>query len=232
MWNYSRWKNSYIFKQYEYNLIYDIYNNIRNDSRVIFMVRHAERWPDDSHIWWLVENGIRQAKSLWKKLTGWRFTDTNSDFYWSTDYKRTHQTSYYVWYGRWYSPFHEDKKIFKKEWMQYNKVLNPIDVISPHYLTQNNLTQNIELKKINKKSVYVINTLCKLTEWHPFSFIVDHDSFLIPMITRVTEWNIKFTRKTWINYLSWVAIIIDDKAKKWEIYPINTLKKKSMELVD
>ena len=48
--------------------------------------------------------------------------------------------------------------------MQYNKVLNPIDVISPHYLTQNNLTEKIELKKINKKSVYVINTLCKLTE--------------------------------------------------------------------
>jgi hypothetical protein len=90
----------------------------------------------------------------------------------------------------------------------------------------------MEFKELNKKSTYVINTLCELTKWHPFSFIVDHDCFLIPMITWVTEWNIKFTRKTWINYLSWVAIIIDDKTKKWEIYPINTLKKRSMELIN
>ena len=227
MWNYSRWENSYEFRQYEYNLIYDIYNNIRSDSRVIFMIRHAERWPDYSHIWWLVENGIRQAKSLWKKLTKWRFTDTDSDFYWSTDYKRTHQTSYYVWYGRWYFPFHKDKKIFRKEWMQYNKVLNPIDVVEPYYLTQ-----DMGFKELNTKSVFVVNNLCELTKWHAFSLIVNHDCFLIPMITWVTEWSIKFTRKTWINYLSWVAIIINDKSKKWEIYPINTLKKKSMELLD
>ena len=227
MWNYSRWENSYKFKQYEYNLIYDVYNNIRNGSRIIFMIRHAERWSDISKDWWLNQNWIRQSKSLWKKLTGWIFMNTHSDFYWSTDYKRTHQTSYYVWYGRWYSPFHEDKKIFKKEWMQYSKVLSHIDIIEPHYLTQ-----DMEFKELGKKCVYIINRLCELTEWHPFSFIVNHDCFLIPMITRVTEWIIKFTRENWINYLSWVAIIVDDKPNNWEIYPINTLKKKSMELVD
>ena len=227
MWNYSRWENSYKFRQYEYNLIYDVYNNIRSGSRVIFMIRHADRWSDVSKEGWLNQNWIRQAKTLWKRLVGWIFSDTDSDFYWSTNYKRTHQTSYYVWYGRWYSPFHEDKKIFKRVWMQYGKVLNPIDVVDPHYLTQ-----DMWFKELNKKSTYVISTLCELTKWHPFSFIVNHDCFLIPMITCMTEWNIKFTKKTWINYLSGVAIIIDDNSKKWEIYPINTLKKKSMELVD
>lgn len=227
MWNYSRWENSYKFRQYEYNLIYDVYNNIRIGSRVIFMIRHAERWSDVSKHWGLNQNWIRQAKSLWKKLIWWRFYCTDSDFYWSTDYMRAHQTAYYVWYYRWYSPFVEDKKLFKKEWMLYNKVLNPIDIVEPHYLNQ-----DMGFKELSKKSIYVINSICELTEWHPFSFIVNHDCFLIPMITWVTEWNIKFTKKTWINYLSWVAIIINDRLKKWEIYPINTLKKKSMELVD
>ena len=225
--NYSRWKNNYKFNQYEYNLIYDIYNNIKHNSRIIFLIRHAERWLNISKEWGLNQNWIRQAKSLWKRLRWWIFSRTDSDFYWSTAYKRTHQTSYYVWYGRWYNLFHDDKKSFMKKWIQYDKIFSSIDIINPNYLTQ-----DMWFKELNKKSVYMVNKLCELIEWHPFSFIVTHDCLLIPLITWVTEWNIKFTKKSWINYLAWVVIILNDTSKKWEIYPINTLKKKSMILID
>lgn len=43
--------------------------------------------------------------------------------------------------------------------MKYAKVLNPIDVINPYYLTQ-----DMEFKELNKKSNYVINSLCELTK--------------------------------------------------------------------
>ena len=43
--------------------------------------------------------------------------------------------------------------------MLYNKVLNPIDVINPYYLTQ-----DMGFKELNTKSVFVINNLCELTK--------------------------------------------------------------------
>jgi hypothetical protein len=65
------------------------------------LVRHGERWFDYSPEWGLIESWIQQAKTLWKRLKWWRFKDTSNDYYWSTWFKRTVQTSYYVWLSRW-----------------------------------------------------------------------------------------------------------------------------------
>ena len=220
---YARWINSYTFKQYEYNQIDKVYHNIKKGSRVIFILRHAERWPSDLKQWGLVEKWIKQAKLLWKRLSWWIFIDTDSDFYWSTEYKRTHQTSYYVWCWRWYQPFIIDKKIFRENWEKYDKVIHPIDVIGPYYLLY-----DMDIKELEKKSIKMANKLCKLTKWHPFSFITSHDNLVIPLITWVSEWIIKFTTDTWVNYLSWIVIIVNDTTKKREVYPVKTLKKSSM----
>lgn len=227
MTDYKRWKNSYNFNQYDYNLIDDVYNSIKDNSRVIFIVRHAERWPDWWQEWWLTKNGIRQAKTLWKRLSWWKFKNTKTDFYWSTIYKRTPQTSYYVWYGRKYKPFLNDTKSFKKSRIEYEKIFNTIDVIDPSYLTS-----DMSLQEIERKSGIVAKYLCNLTEWHQFCFITSHDVLLMPIITWLTKWNIKFTRETRINYLSWIAIIVNNTTKEWEVYPIHTLKEKSMILED
>jgi hypothetical protein len=223
MGNYSRWINSYNFKLYEYNSIDKVYHNIQKNSRIIFILRHAERWPNDLKQGWLVGKWIKQAKSLWKKLSWWNFKNTYLDFYWSTEYKRTHQTSYYVWYGRWYLPFIKDKKIFWKNWEKYDKVVHPIDVVGPYYLWY-----DMGFKELDKKATHMADKLCELTKWHPFSFITSHDNLVIPLITWVSEWIIKFTRDTWVNYLSWIVIIVNDTTKKWEVYPIKTLKNTSM----
>ena len=43
LYNAAKKDNSYDFNQYDYNFIDYVYNNIRKDSRVIFIIRHAER---------------------------------------------------------------------------------------------------------------------------------------------------------------------------------------------
>lgn len=227
MWDYKRWKNTYNFKQYDYNLIDDIYHNIKKNSRVIFIVRHAERWPDYWENWWLIKNWIRQSKSLWKRLSGWIFSDTTQDMYCGTMYKRTPETSFYVWYWRWYSSFKKEKKLFEQDRKKYEKIIKSIDVVDPYYLLY-----EMWFEELNKKSTHIANKLCKITKWHPFCFITSHDHLVIPLITWVSEWLIKFTLKTWINYLSWIAIIINDNNKTWEVYPIQTLKEKSIILDD
>ena len=227
MWDYKHWKNTYKFKQFDYNLIDDIYNGIRKGSRVIFIVRHAERWPDYWENWWLTKNWIRQVKLLWRKLTGWIFSDTIHDFYWGTYYKRTPETSFYVWFSRWYDIFKKDKKLFEQDRKKYEKIIKSIDVVDPYYLKY-----EIWFGELNRRSNHMANKLCKMTQWHPFCFITSHDHLLVPLITWVSEWLIKFTLTTWINYLSWIAIIVDDTTKTREVYPIRTLKQKSMMLDD
>jgi len=223
METYARWINTYNFKLYEYNSINKVYHNIRKGSRVIFILRHAERWPNDLKQGGLVEKWIKQSKSLWKKLSWWIFMDTNSDFYWSTEYKRSYQTSYYVWCGRWYLSFIENKKTFGENWEKYGKVVHPIDVVGPYYLWY-----EMGFKDLDRKSIHMANKLCELTKWHPFSFITSHDNLVIPLITWVSEWIIKFTKDTWVNYLSWIVIIVNDTTKTREVYPVKTLKTTSM----
>jgi len=225
MWKYSRWKNSYDLRQYDYNLIDDVYKNIKKNSRVIFIVRHAERWTNDWKLWGLIQNGINQSKALWKRLSWWNFKNTDTDLYLATPYKRTPETSFYVWYGRGHKPFLNDEKIFTNNRKKYSKIKKTIDVIDPDYITF-----NISFEKLNKKSVHMTNKLCKLTEWHPFCFITSHDNLVIPLITWISEWIIKFTWKTRVNYLSWIVIIINETTKQWEWYPIRTFRKKSMVL--
>ena len=227
MTDYKRWKNSYDFKQYDYNLIDDIYNNIKDNSRVIFIVRHAERWADYWQEWGLNKNWIIQAKALWKRLSWWKLANAEADLYLATPYKRTPETSFYVWCYRWYTPFQKDKKIFQKNRKEYNKISKTVDVIDPYYLYY-----DISFGELNKKSVHMANKLCQLTEWHNFCFITSHDHLLVPLITRVSEWLIKFTLKTWINYLSWIAIVVNNTTKQWECYPIRTFRDKSMMLDD
>ena len=227
MTDYKRWKNTYNFNQYDYNLIDDVYNNIKDDSRVIFIVRHAERWPDRWQEWWLSENWIEQAKSLWKRLKWWKLGNSDLDFYWGTIYKKAPQTSYYVWYGREHKPFLQDIKLFEKSRIEYEKILNSMDVIDPFYLTY-----EMTFEELEEKSINMANELCKLTEGHPFSFITSHDHQVIPLISWVTDLNIKFTIETRINYLSWIAIIINENTKEREVYPIRTLQEKSMILDD
>lgn len=227
MWNYARWINSYKFRQYDYNLIDDVYNNIRKDSRVIFILRHAERWSDCWEEWGLNKNWFRQAKALWKRLNGWNLKNTESDLYLATPYKRTPETSFFVWCGRGYSLFLKDKKIFQKDRRKYDKISTTVDVVNPYYLSY-----EISFEELNKKSIRMANKLCQLTEWHNFCFITSHDHLLVPLITRISEWLIKFTLKTWINYLSWIAIIVDNTTKQWECYPIRTFRDKSMMLDD
>ena len=227
MTDYKRWKNSYGFNQYDYNLIDDVYNNIKDNSRVIFIVRHAERWPDWWQEWWLSENWIEQAKSLWKRLKWWKLGNTDLDFYWGTIYKRTPQTSYYVWYGREHKQFLQDIELFEKSRIEYEKILNSMDVIDPFYLTY-----EMTFEELEEKSINMANELCKLTEGHPFSFITSHDHQVIPLISWVTNLNITFTIETRINYLSWIAIIVNENTKEWEIYPIRTLQERSIILDD
>ena len=59
---YNRRKTSYPFVLDDYNLIDDVYHAVRDNERVVFLVRHGERWFDYSPEWGLIESWISKQK--------------------------------------------------------------------------------------------------------------------------------------------------------------------------
>ena len=225
-----RWKSTYNFSTKDYNLIDDIYSSIKDDDRIIFISRHAMRWPNFWIEGWLTDEWIEQARSLWKRLSWWRFKNPSNDFYWSTDFKRTHETSFYIWAARWYPKFLNNND--GDWWQDNNEILHPILVLEYDYFWMSVAHWYENNRKLwIEKSLNLISTVCNLTDWHEFSRLTTHDVVVIPLLSWLSEENLHFKREEWVNYLSWVAIIVH-KNNEYELYPFRSLEETSMVLTE
>lgn len=230
---YHRVDNSYNqFSVNDFNAVEYIYHNIRPWDRVIFLVRHSERVTNCSSEWWLTEHWIELAKWVWLKLQWAPFEDTSRDFYGSSTVKRTLQTSYYV--GRSRGSIVLDDKLDDNIWNEYNNVnhwSNIDGLVYGNYFSDWNSYSSIEhLYEENKnitdeRALSTINSICTITEWHPFSWITSHDWFTLPITEWATNEDLSFSQSNSErpNYMQGVAIIVH-KDGWWEIYPVRSLE--------
>ena len=85
--------------------IADVYADLNEGDKVLFLIRHSERTSDTSVTGPLTENGIQYAKDVGAMLVG-GIADKNdisllaSEDASGTGFKRTMQTAYYVMVGR------------------------------------------------------------------------------------------------------------------------------------
>lgn len=229
---YHRVENSYDnFVMNDFNAVEDIYHNIKLWDRVIFVVRHSERITNCTSEWGLTDNGVELAKWVGEKLKWAPFEDTSNDFYWSSIVKRTVQTSYYVWKSR-------GSKVLEKEldsnfWMDYEYVNHSSDIDSivyGNYFSDGNSYSSIEhlyeenRNVVKERALYMINKICDITDWHPFSWITSHDWFTLPITEWATDEHLTFSqsKSEWPNFMQGVAIIVH-KDWWWEIYPVKSL---------
>lgn len=230
---YHRVNNSYKqFMMDDFNAVEYVYKNIKSGDRVIFLVRHSERITDCTSEWWLTDHGVELAEGVWKKLRWAPFSDTSTDFYWSSTVKRTVQTSYYVGESR-------GSKVLKGKLdddarNEYDYVSHSSDidsVVYGNYFSDGNSYSSIEhlyeenKDVINERALDSIEKLCKMTEWHPFSWITSHDWFTLPITEWATSESLTFSqsKSQWPNFMQWVAIIVH-KDGWWEIYPVRSLE--------
>lgn len=230
---YHRVDNSYSqFLTDDFNTVEDVYKNIRKGDRVIFLVRHSERINDCTAEWWLTEKWVQLAQWVWSKLQWVPFEDTSTDFYWSSIVKRTVQTSYYVGKSRGSEVLQQ--KLDSDKWLEYVFVNHSSDinsVVYGEYFSNGNSYSSIEhlyeenKEKVNERVLYMVNTVCKLTEWHPFSWITSHDWFTLPITEWATNEALTFSQadSQWPNFMQWIAIIVH-KDGWWEIYPVKSLE--------
>ena len=208
---------TYNFSIQSWNYGPDIYAAVKPTDRIIYLVRHSKRGKDYSSTGGLTENGKLWARQVGEQYVGGIAGDRT--FYGSTSVTRCKETSYYIAMGR------------KDTLTSANDVYNPVAVIEGNYIVGSTSGMSNVCKyyddnasSVGTKATEVINTLCGMTVGKKFSWFTSHDNLTIPLVEWVSNKGIDFVNnKTWINFMSGVAIIVH-KDKTWEVYPVRNLE--------
>ncbi len=210
--------NTYNFTTQNWNYGPDIYASVKPTDRIIYLVRHSKRGKDYSSTGGLTANG-----KLWARQVGEHYVGGiagNKTYYGSTSVVRCIETSYYVAMGR------NDSTITST-----NDIHNPVEEIESSYIVGSASGMSTicsyysnNADRVETKGTELINILCEMTAGKKFSWFTSHDYLTIPLVEWVSNKKIDFVNnKTWINFMSGVAIIVH-KDKTWEVYPVRNLE--------
>lgn len=205
----------------------NVFQSVRCDEKVVFVLRHGEREPYVTKESALTEDGVLQAQSVGQKLASAEsFTFTH------TDYVRTEQTCLNIAIGRGQTTFpHDTSDVFQAGWYtkdsekrsEYNHAdgYSSNKVISEWVFTGNFADAFYDLAE---KSEEMISTyLAKSYDEMPrLRVVCSHDEFIVPFVSYLTDKAINYRtydmtlvpRPHWANYLSGAAIIINSAGER------------------
>ncbi len=231
--------------------VYQAVNTAQGD-RVMFIVRHSERDSATGKDVGLNANGVSLVNTnAASKLTGSPFATSTDDAYYSTNVKRTVDTSYLVGYARGHSGMTQNTAL-GSDWESCTVVDHSGDTDSsiasvavtpgPHthfndsfsggtdWNTAKNYYSNNQ-SECTTKCEAAINWLAEDSEGHPFTFLTSHDLCMVPFVCWATNngnffstWNNDYDSNPtgWINYLAGIAVIVHSDGS-WEPYPVRIL---------
>jgi broad specificity phosphatase PhoE len=205
--------------------IQDVYESVKDDERVIFVIRHAERGDDTSKGGTLTDNGKKQSEELGARLA--KFTE---DFVLgASEFLRAHQTVESIAKGRgqsydkrdtipqlnddWYAKNNEALEKAKSEcgggWEVTSKYA---------YTGAYSTGDNAAYYNLAERSVELIeDVLLKKYPTEKFVLLSSHDKVMVPLVAYCSNLQIelkKYDGGKWINNLAGVAIIIDKKGNR------------------
>ena len=201
--------------------IQDVYESIKDDERVIFVLRHAERGDDTSKGGTLTDNGKKQSEQV-----GARLKKFKEDFVLgASEFLRAHQTVESIAKGRGQSYDKRDTiPQLNDDWYTKNsdeveKAKNECgggwEVTSKYAYTGAYSTgANAAYYNLAERSVELIeDVLAKKYTKEKFVLLSSHDKLMVPLVAYCSNLQIEFKKYEnngkWINYLAGVAIIID-----------------------
>ena len=205
--------------------IQDVYESIKDDERVIFVLRHAERGDDTSKSGTLTDNGKKQSEEV-----GARLKKFKEDFVLGgSEFLRAHQTVMSIAKGRgqsydtrdtipqlnddWYTKNSEEVEKAK------NECGGGWEVTSKYAYTGAYSTgANAAYYNLAERSVELIeDVLLKKYTKEKFVLLSSHDKLMVPLVAYCSNLQIplkKYDGGKWINYLAGVAIIIDKSGNR------------------
>ena len=203
--------------------IKDVYESIKPNERVIFVLRHAERGDDTSKGGSLTDNGKAQSKAVGEKLT--KFSE--EFLLGGSEFKRAHQTVEYIARGRgqqydvhdtfpelnddWYINDREENDKVKNQcgggWQSFSKYA---------YTGKYTTGDRPAFHPLADRTVELVEDVILAKYSDPtqrFVVLGSHDKVMVPLVAYCT--NLKANLKyydggKWLNYLAGVAIIIDE----------------------
>ena len=205
--------------------IQDVYESIKDDERVIFVLRHAERGDDTSKGGTLTDNGKKQSEEV-----GARLTKFKEDFVLgASEFLRAHQTVESMAKGRGQSYDKRDTiPQLNDDW--YNKNNDAVEkaknecgggweVTSKYAYTGAYSTgADAAYYDLAERSVELIeDVLVKKYPTEKFVLLSSHDKLMVPLVAYCSNLQIelkKYDGGKWINYLAGVAIIIDKNGNR------------------
>ena len=200
--------------------IQDVYENIKGDERVIFVLRHAERGDDTSKGGTLTDNGKKQSEEV-----GARLTKFKEDFVLGgSEFLRAHQTVMSIAKGRGQSYDKRDTiPQLNDDW--YNKNDEAVEKaksecgggweVTSKYAYTGAYSTGADAAYYNlaERSVELIeDVLLKKYTKEKFVLLSSHDKLMVPLVAYCTNLQVelkKYDGGKWINYLAGVAIIVD-----------------------
>jgi broad specificity phosphatase PhoE len=200
--------------------IQDVYESIKSDERVIFVLRHAERGDDTSKGGTLTDNGKKQSEEV-----GARLTKFKEDFVLgASEFVRAHQTVESIAKGRGQSYDQRDTiPQLNDDW--YNKNNDAVEKaknecgggweVTSKYAYTGAYSTGADAAYYNlaERSVELIeDVLVKKYQKEKFVLLSSHDKLMVPLVAYCSNLKIelkKYDGGKWINYLAGVAIIID-----------------------
>jgi broad specificity phosphatase PhoE len=200
--------------------IQDVYESIKDDERVIFVLRHAERGDDTSKGGTLTSNGKKQSEEV-----GARLTKFKEDFVLgASEFLRAHQTVESIAKGRGQqSDIRDTIPQLNDDWYSKNaeaveKAKNECgggwEVTSKYAYTGAYSTgADAAYYDLAERSVELIeDVLLKKYPTEKFVLLSSHDKLMVPLVAYCSNLQVelkKYDGGKWINYLAGVAIIID-----------------------
>ena len=206
----------------------DVYKAVPATSKLVFVMRHAERQTSEGQESLLTEKGVEQALSVGAKLVG----GDESFYYSSTDFIRTRTTAENIAKGR------GETGVEVVTWDGINggyflKV--PSDTMdafvrnrggswkfisswayddpNPSRFTKDKIPEYLyELMPRGDQFVNEV-VLANLSNWKRVSFLISHDLLIEPLIAYASNRTVdlKFYESgKWANYLSGIAIVVDE----------------------
>ena len=239
IFDYSRTTNpSYSYSLTSWNEASDIYRNMKEGDRIVFLVRHSERNDDcEGDYCDLNDNGVELAEEAGKKFKG-GLAGVNDSYYGSTSVERCKTTSYLI------ATNQGDTYLNSKE-----DVVNPIDEIYAKYYGEGLHSWpgraeycNENMKEAEETSLEIVNKLLNLSKGKTFAWFTSHDYLLVPLVEWATNLGIDFEKYRgtysgqdskydgketdyfyWCNFMSGVAILVHPD-NTFEIYPVKNLE--------
>ena len=205
--------------------IQDVYESIKDDERVIFVLRHAERGDDTSKSGTLTDVGKKQSEDVGARLKKFKENFVLG----ASEFLRAHQTVESIAKGRgqsydkrdtipqlnddWYTKNSEEVEKAK------NECGGGWEVTSKYAYTGAYSTgANAAYYNLAERSVELIeDVLLKKYPNEKFVLLSSHDKLMVPLVAYCSNAQIemkKYEGGKWINYLAGVAIIIDKSGNR------------------